>query len=167
MADTPVFGNPAGLIGRVNVGGGGALKTVLLSIGLGVSGQISYGTFASGNIGFQPKFVLCNVPTNSYGALIDMENKCMYGYQSSSIDVIFPDGSARAMRNGGWPSSGSAVTPTYATYGGVEYAYIENNPGYRWYARSVWFHPDGSVRVFCRNAYDAADWTGFRVFLIG
>lgn len=166
MADTPVLVLP-GVVGTVNAGGGGALKSVLLSIGLGVSGQISYGTFAAGNIGFQPKFALCNISSNTMSVLIDIENKRMYGTQGSSLDVIFPDGSALAMGMGGWPSSGSAVTPKYGNYGGIEYAYVENNPGYRWYARSVWFHPDGSVRVFCRNAYDGADWTGYRVFLIG
>ena len=159
------------MVGRTNAGGGGggggALKSVLLSIGLGVSGKISYGTFAAGNIGFQPKFALCNASSSTMSVLIDIENKRMYGTQGSTLDVIFPDGSALAMGTGGWPSNGSAVTPKYGDYGGIEYAYVENKPGSKWYARSVWFHPDGSVRVFCKNAYDGADWTGYRVFLIG
>ena len=87
MADTPVLVLP-GVVGMVNAGGGGALKSVLLSIGLGVSGQISYGTFAAGNIGFQPKFALCNISSNTMSVLIDIENKRMYGTQGSSLDVI-------------------------------------------------------------------------------
>ena len=41
MADTPVFGNPAGLTGRVNVGGGGTLKIVSGSVSVPqTSGQL-------------------------------------------------------------------------------------------------------------------------------
>lgn len=54
MADTPVFGNPAGLIGRVNVGGGGTneLRKIegTLQPNLGVS------TVTITGVPFKPKY---------------------------------------------------------------------------------------------------------------
>lgn len=147
--------------------GRGALKAVFLSMGLSISGQISYGTLAAGNIGFKPKFALLSPTSSQSGTLMDIENKRMYGSRGSSLDVIFPDGSAKMMGNSGWPSNGAAATPTYADYGGIQYAYVENDPGFRWYARSIWFHPDGSIRAFSRSAYTGADWTSVLAVVIG
>lgn len=54
MADTPVFGNPAGLIGRVNVGGGGTNELQKITGTLAGLYNVSMVTLTG--IPFKPKF---------------------------------------------------------------------------------------------------------------
>ena len=168
MADTPVLVLP-GIVGTVNAAGGSALKTVFCNIGLAVSSRVTYGTISAGSIGFAPKMALVNYNSAQTARLIDIAGKAAYGYSGSSIDVVFPDGSARAMGNSGWPAYGSAATPSYATYGGMEYAAIRYTASNgRYYARTIWFHADGSVRVYSESQYsDSLAWESFQCLLIG
>lgn len=54
MADTPVFGNPAGLTGRVNVGGGGTNE--LKKITGTLTGLYNVSTVTITGVPFKPKY---------------------------------------------------------------------------------------------------------------
>ena len=146
------------MIGRTNAGGGGGdAKITSIDFTLTDGANCTYGTISADSIGFTPKFIIfrSGPSVGYYGTHIltlDINTKKMYGYSTTNTNVVFPDGTARffdtASYNGSvLPRDGTDVTPTYTTYGGVQYATIQQQD-------SLWIHSDGSIRFWTYDQYD-------------
>lgn len=165
MADTPVFDNPTGLIGRVN-GGGGTLKRLSGYLNLtAASNRESYGMLPASAIGFKPKLLIFAPYSSNGGSIgnihaVDIENKISYGGRDQSWGIIFPDLTAKSfgsMISSSWGNSGSDCTAQIRTmtYGGVPYKCIVSttDSGDGTYGRSTYISANGDIQIWSKTAY--------------